>query len=442
LIHFIRPEFTEKYLPFYAELTMTHLKGCILPLIFSALLLMCIPGVSSAQNAVVETKHDDLISFRSEILENLRKAKADSLEIPRQSNVEKALLYIEENKIIDRLRFGHHHFYPNIGGLTTGSGFAWGVRYWNDALIRKSNVYWSTSWSMKGYQQYLFGVDSKSFGNIPMIIGVEGRYRNFPKEDYYGAGPASQDEDEVNYRLEDFSADAGITFELFSHIEAGVKAGYLRSRTAAGTEDETPSLEETFTLDQAPGFSRTIEHRKIGFSAILDLRDSPGNPRSGIGLFFDHTLFDDVNGSSNSFKKTSGEFQGYLPFLHKHRVIALRVRMETTDGWDGGTIPFFLQPYVGGGQSLRGYEEFRFQDRKILLANLEYRFEAFIGCDVALFGDFGQVGSHWDNFRLSEFKYSYGGGFRFNTAQSVFLRLDVGHGKEGTRTFFKFGNVF
>jgi len=91
---------------------------------------------------------------------------------------------------------------------------------------------------------------------------------------------------------------------------------------------------------------------------------------------------------------------------------------------------------------LRGYSEYRFQDGKMILVNLEYRFEIFIGCDAALFGDLGQVGKYWENFRLSEFKYSYGGGFRFNTAQSVFLRLDLGYGKEGARMLMKFGNVF
>ena len=73
---------------------------------------------------------------------------------------------------------------------------------------------------------------------------------------------------------------------------------------------------------------------------------------------------------------------------------------------------------------------------------VEYRFEAFIGLDVALFGDFGQVGSEWGDFRSEEFECSYGGGLRFNTAYSVFMRLDVGHGREGTRFYWKFKNVF
>ena len=123
-------------------------------------------------------------------------------------------------------------------------------------------------------------------------------------------------------------------------------------------------------------------------------------------------------------------------------MIALRLLAASAEGIDGGVPPFQLLPYTGGGQSLRGFREYRFRDSKTLLANLEYRFEAFIGLDIALFGDFGQVGLDWEDFRLSDFRYSYGGGFRFNTAQSVFMRMDIGHGKEGTRFYWKFDNVF
>ena len=36
----------------------------------------------------------------------------------------------------------------------------------------------------------------------------------------------------------------------------------------------------------------------------------------------------------------------------------------------------------------------------------------------------------------------YGFGFRFNTHKSVFWRIDVGFGQEGTHMFVKFNHVF
>jgi hypothetical protein len=43
---------------------------------------------------------------------------------------------------------------------------------------------------------------------------------------------------------------------------------------------------------------------------------------------------------------------------------------------------------------------------------------------------------------LSDLKTSYGFGLRFNTARSVFLRIDFGFGGESMRTFVKFNHVF
>jgi outer membrane protein assembly factor BamA len=105
-------------------------------------------------------------------------------------------------------------------------------------------------------------------------------------------------------------------------------------------------------------------------------------------------------------------------------------------------VPFQYLPYAGGSNTIRGFREFRFRGGKLMLANVEYRFEAFIGLDMALFGDLGQVARTWDSFRTSDFRWSYGGGLRFNTAQSVFLRFDIGHSEEGTRVYLKFSNVF
>jgi outer membrane protein assembly factor BamA len=217
---------------------------------------------------------------------------------------------------------------------------------------------------------------------------------------------------------------------------------YQKSRTAAGTSDESPTVGEIFESEDATGYSENIEHRIVGTRLALDLRDVANNPRSGIGVFIDHTLFDDSDSDRFSYQSTSTEFQGYLPFLHKHRVFALRVRAATTQGREGGDVPFYHLPYIGGGQSVRGFREYRFRDRRQLLANLEYRFEAFIGCDVALFADAGQVGDSWDVFTFEDFVTSNGVGLRFNTYQNVFLRLDLAHGKEGTRFLFKFENAF
>jgi outer membrane protein insertion porin family len=97
---------------------------------------------------------------------------------------------------------------------------------------------------------------------------------------------------------------------------------------------------------------------------------------------------------------------------------------------------------VGGADSLRGYREFRFRDRNFLLMNLEYRWEAFSGMDIAIFGDAGKVASRRRDVNFDDLESDVGFGFRFNTIRSVFFRIDVGFSHEGTRVFFKFAPIF
>ena len=95
-----------------------------------------------------------------------------------------------------------------------------------------------------------------------------------------------------------------------------------------------------------------------------------------------------------------------------------------------------------GAIALRGYREFRFRDRNFIVMNLEYRWEAFSGLDMAIFGDVGKVAARRSDIDLKDLESDVGFGFRFNTFKSVFLRIDIGFSQEGTRVFFKFAPAF
>ncbi len=410
---------------------------------FFLVTISCLTGTAISQaGGNSPHKNGSTEISRSATLLSQRKAKAARLKAPEQGRVEKGLLFIEHKQVIKHLRYGYRRFFLTFGGLSTRSGTALGLRYRHEGILRNSDLFWAFTLSTAKYQQYEVGFDTEPFSAVPLGFGFQTRYRNFSREEFFGTGPGSSKNNRTNFRLEDFLAQGRITVPLFSFLAAGLKGGWRTSRASPGSSDRVRSLEETFTTGEAGGFEESIEHRLVGFELKLDLRDSPGNPRSGVSFDFDHTFYNDNNGDRYDFRMTEAEFQGYLPFFHKHRVVAIRVRAEGADGTNGGEVPFHLLPYTGGSQSIRGFREYRFRDRKSIIANLEYRFEAFIGLDVAFFGDIGQVRGSWDGFRLSDFERSFGGGLRFNTAESVFMRLDLGHSREGTRFYWKFNNVF
>jgi outer membrane protein assembly factor BamA len=100
-------------------------------------------------------------------------------------------------------------------------------------------------------------------------------------------------------------------------------------------------------------------------------------------------------------------------------------------------VPFYLMPSLGGGNTLRGYTDFRFHDRNMEVLNAESRWALFSHVDVAAFADAGKVAPRAGDLDFHHLKYSYGAGLRLHNASSTLARLDVGHSTEGWHVFFK-----
>ena len=210
----------------------------------------------------------------------------------------------------------------------------------------------------------------------------------------------------------------------------------------SGTSQRRPSIEQVFQADDAPALANQPDYFQMGLFFDADYRDQPGNPRSGGHYLASWTSFQDHKLSKYDFAQYDIEAQQYIPFFNKRRVIALRAKSTFQQTSPGQEVPFFLQPTLGGSEDLRGYREFRFRDRNMVVFNAEYRWEAFSGLDLALFGDAGQVAPRPSELRFSDLQTAYGVGFRFNSEKSVFLRVDLGFSREGQQVFVKFGHVF
>ena len=69
--------------------------------------------------------------------------------------------------------------------------------------------------------------------------------------------------------------------------------------------------------------------------------------------------------------------------------------------------------------------------------------EIFSAMDGAIFYDAGKVASRAEDLTLDDLESDYGIGFRFGTANGVFLRVEGAFGSSGGKHFIlRFGNVF
>jgi outer membrane protein assembly factor BamA len=275
-----------------------------------------------------------------------------------------------------------------------------------------------------------------------LFADVHATYRNYPQEDFFGTGNDSREGDHTDYRLEDLNYGGRIGVHLSDHIRAGGQLGWIKTHVGTGTDARFPTVSKVFNTDDVAGLEEQPNYLQTGAFVEADYRNEAGNPHGGGRYVANWSRFQDRNLGRYDFNQYDLEAQQYFPFFNQRRVIALRAKTTLTSTADGQEVPFFMQPTVGGSEDLRGYSEFRFRDSNLVVFNAEYRWEAFAGLDLALFADAGQVASAVRNLDLGNFKTATGVGFRFNSAKSVFLRIDVGFSREGGRVFMKFNHVF
>jgi outer membrane protein assembly factor BamA len=372
---------------------------------------------------------------RADTLQQEREEKATHLQKPTRTFLERGLMEFKDRHVMERFQQGFHGLHPMIGGIRSGSGFGGGTYVETDTVRASGQV------SFKGYEKYEVRFKAPLKSDL-VFSDFRATYRNFPQERFYGIGDKSSKDDQTSFRLEDTTYVGRFGFTPAKHVKAGISAGWLETNVGSGTSLRSPSIEEKFDAKQAPGLANQPNYLQAGAFFEADFRDQPGNPRSGGRYTASWTSFNDRKLGQYDFSQYDMEAQQYFHFFNKRRVIALRAKSTLTQTDPGQDIPFFMQPALGGSEDLRGYREFRFRDRNMVVLNAEYRWEAFSGLDLAAFADAGQVAGKAGDLRLRDFKTAYGTGFRFNTAKSVFLRVDLGFSDEGKRLFVKFGHVF
>jgi Omp85 superfamily domain len=380
-------------------------------------------------------------STRREALEAERAKKAQALTPPKPSGLEKKLLAIENDRMITRILAPYEGLYLKFGGLTKGGGLGAGPGYrnwfWADRAVFNTFVVGSfrNYWSATAEVLFPKLVDER------LVVGGHGYLRYWPRERFYGLGSDSSKADRTSFLREGYEVRGDATYAIVPVVKVGGLAAFRHERIGEGHAPGFPSIEEVFTPATAPGLDEQPDYLWSGTFVDIDYRDQRKNTRSGGHFRISYDLWHDLDDLGFSYRDLRFEALHAFPIFDKKRVFIARLIAESTDSPDGNLVPFFAQPTLGGSTTLRGFDEFRFRDRNALLINAEYRWEAFSGLDMAIFGDWGDVAPTWDDIDAD--KSDYGIGFRFNTFRSVFLRIDLARSRqEGFRLNTSFSGAF
>ncbi|HSV32437.1 MAG TPA: BamA/TamA family outer membrane protein [Atribacteraceae bacterium] len=172
-------------------------------------------------------------------------------------------------------------------------------------------------------------------------------------------------------------------------------------------------------------------------SIIYDTRNTPLNPSEGWYGILQVEMAGRFLGGDQHYTKYSLDLRNYIP-AGEEAVVALRLQAGLADT----VLPEYDQFAIGGVGSLRGYDLHEFQGDKMLLFNLEYRWEIAEGTQVVFFGDAGYAWDLDDAIDFGDIRTGYGIGLRVDTPIGP-LSLDYGIGEDRPpQTYFSIGHTF
>ena len=320
---------------------------------------------------------------------------------------------------------------PGAGWIVVGPGY----RHW----YRKDSVFVdaSAAISWRGYRT------AQARFELPKLVrrlavGSQFKWQDATQIDVFGEGPDTLESSRAQYRLRSTNLVGYATLRPLRWLAIGTQAGWLKPsvRGPGGSfRRDLPDARGLFPAD--PVFARPDQPAFVHTegSVTADTRDFPGHPTRGGVLRAAAARYSDRDEGAFSFRRYEAEAAGFVPIARGRLVLALHGWLVTSDTADGDVVPFYLQPSLGGHNSLRGYADYRFHDRNLLVVNAEARIKMMSHVDAAVFVDAGNVAARAADLNLD--RKSYGAGLRLHARRATFARLDVARGGEGWRVLFR-----
>jgi Omp85 superfamily domain len=331
-----------------------------------------------------------------------------------------------------------HGFSVSSGNMVPGSGFAIGPAYrrpmWEGKLLLRADARAAVNQSFGGRVE----VSVPSLLSDHMFLTFSAQHRNVSEMPYYGPGSDSSKSGRSNYRLEDTNFEVRPGFRIFKGLSAGLIGSYLAVNTGPGHSTRYISAEEQFDPTAAPGIDRQTDFWRGGGFLEYDWRDRDSYPTRGGKYSAQYVRYLDEKFGRYSFLRLDFAASQYIPLFNGTRVFALQAWTSLTTAGDGQVVPFYLQPTLGGANTLRGYRFNRFYGDNSLMLNFEYRWFCSPALDAAVFVDAGKVFPDWNDWNFKNLESNVGFSLRFKGREArPALTVDTAFSQEGFQIWFR-----
>ena len=331
-------------------------------------------------------------------------------------------------------------FYLELSNMVTGAGWISGgpgYRYW--LFDDRAVVETSAAYSWRGYKMAQARFEFTRLAKSRVAVGSQARWQDYMQVSYFGDGPDTLESSRSEYRMRSTNVVGYGTVRPAQWLAVTGRIGWLGRPSLLEPGGRfmrgNPSVREAFpdnivfTLAEQPRYI----HGEA--SVVADTRDYRSYPSEGGVYRAAWTRYADRDAGTFSFDRYEAEAAHFVPVVDRRLVLAFHGWLVGSQTADGHAVPFYLEPGLGGNNTLRSVTDYRFHDRNMVVATAEARLALFTHVDGVLFVDAGNVGPRVADLDFA--KRAYGIGMRVHSNRATFGRVDVAHGVEGWNFLFR-----
>jgi hypothetical protein len=353
--------------------------------------------------------------------------------------------------------------HPLIGGVATNGGVGAGLGY-----TSPEDVGWfQDARAMMTLRRFwlLEGEVGRRYASKRAQIGAFGAIRHMGRLDYFGIGPDTDSGSRSAFRLRETAFGTRGWFRVIPAVRVGGGVSAYIPDLGPSNSSSIPPIEAVFTDGAVPGFSaqstftQPTFDRYRGFIEFLHpVLDNPNSLddlsryRGAYQVAFE--AMRDHDAGRHNLHRWELETQQRFPGFRPNQRLTLHGFLASTN--NSADVPFYLlytlggtgglktfRPDMLGGDgtlaSLRGFRNFRFRDRDLVLMQAEYRIPVHRSVHTTVFVDAGQVAPRTSEL-FSDLRANTGFSVSVVRKGKTLGRLDVGFGGgEGVNLFWSFG---
>lgn len=259
------------------------------------------------------------------------------------------------------------------------------------------------------------------------------KLQRFPLQ-YYGIGAGAKKENEQLINSDYIAVRERVLHKISHNFFGGIEFDFQKVSNI-----KLAQANENFS--KPIGFEGSA-NLGLGLGLVYDSRHNALNVRNGLFAEMAYLKYSPVFKSDYNFSSVSTDIR-YFKTVRKNQVLATQFFGQFVNG----TAPFNQLALLGGENLMRGYYLGRFRDKKLIAAQIEYRFLPFPFSKrfgAAAFFSTGSVFNKGSAFSFKKQLPAGGIGLRYLVfpKKDIFVRLDIGITKEGPAFYIFNGESF